>query len=494
MLLPLGDPLLCSTDIDEGVVPLCVSGSENLQKLIAAGVVPADVAAYLNMNPSAVTLDGGYMSCSVMPPLHMTKCNGLEIPSLLSKDAMCVGHTIVFEEHSGCYQTILLDAVENKEGSIEHGNFAGYVIVWPGCRLSPTVTYDQWGSFLESVDSGSVELDASHVYYLEKRLACNSVLDNKTLRLTALRLSTGAFMPISREMLAYTMTYATYSTTPVSNLVAIKYWCPHEGITKTISRQYCDSRYYQKLFNRLLKLFKKAHCDIGYPINRGFNLSAEIVRSKEIVKRHIYSTSLPAEITRQSAVREYHLKVARWMRNSYKNGCPMILRDTSGQGKELEVAAFVASVFKSGDDSRTKFRGPFLIVCSQVSFSRWEAALKLFIPSTRYVCFCGSRINIVKQKKIWAAKQAYCAITSFDELEHERSFFVSNCYWNCVIVDQTADAVATVKCHAAKNNIPRVPCMVSLLKHYNKCNQCADGRYIYRSSYHIITQMIDNQI
>lgn len=102
------------------------------------------------------------------------------------------------------------------EQAVEQGSFAGYTIAWPGRRLSSTVTEDSWALLPEAVGNGYVTLDASHVYFLQKRVRRgDSDADIETLRLTALRLSTGEFMPHSRKLFPHTMSYATPANVPI---------------------------------------------------------------------------------------------------------------------------------------------------------------------------------------------------------------------------------------------------------------------------------------
>jgi hypothetical protein len=219
----LNDPLLDPNEVLQGVIPLDNPGSKNLYELVENNVLSAAAVSFGCMNPNAFTIGGGYVSCSVLPPLHFvnvakdaTGADGdymCAVPALSSRDAKCIEHTIVGE--GSTQQTFMLPFTEDKAENCEHGSFSGYVIVWPGSRLSISVTTDSWRTLGESVDGGYVSLDISNVYFLEKTIVGKNTLDTQVLRLTALRLRTGEFMPHSREFFRYTMAYATHTNIPV---------------------------------------------------------------------------------------------------------------------------------------------------------------------------------------------------------------------------------------------------------------------------------------
>lgn len=466
--LPLGDPHFDIGDINSGLIPICVPGLENLQKLVLGGIISAEVASFVCLNPSAVTLGGTYVSRSVLPPLHVSHVQGSEAPSLLSKDASCIGHTIVLDEHTGSYQTMLLDPVENRLNFIEHKTFAGYVIAWPGRRLSSAVSMDHSDALAEMVENGSVDVDISHVYFLEKKVVGNNVGETKTLRLTALRLNSGDFIALSKDILPFTMGYAHYSSVPVSNLISFSYMCPHDNTVKSVVRLYCDPRYYQTVFERVLRRAGKSIIEsdeVGRFSVETFMPIKYILRSREQIARDVSSVSLPSEVVRQPALREFHIKAAKWMLHMYNKSAPMILRDTSGEGKELEVAAFAASVFKSSGDAKS--RHTILIVCPFLAILKWQEALNIFSPLSRYISLCGSRIERIKQKKNWAAKNASCLLTTFRCIEDDRQFFEKCSLWSCVVVDRAAEVFDQNRFEIENKLLPASKCKVSFIYNYD---------------------------
>jgi hypothetical protein len=109
----------------------------------------------------------------------------------------------------------------------ESNAFVGYKIIWPGTRLPPEVTSKSIEELEDLVSEGTVVIDWSHVYFLEKKIplrydgtkinSTTSLMatEDRYHYLTALRLQTGEFIVHPQWLLKYTMNYAHRDTIPI---------------------------------------------------------------------------------------------------------------------------------------------------------------------------------------------------------------------------------------------------------------------------------------
>lgn len=452
-------------DVENGLVPIHIAATENMLRLIQLKVITPDMASFVYMNPGAITLAGGYFSQSVSPPVVMAKASGADFPALLYSDSACIGHTIIFDDHSESYDTEYMEIGECKPSATEQARFAGYVIVWPGNKLSSTVSDDNSADLPELVASGSVHVDISHVYFLEKRIEDGNDTGDRMFYLSALRLQSGTFIPLPKDLVEHTMSFAKHTNIPVNNLISLRYYCNQEKVIKSALRQYCDSRHYQVVLDNVLEKARRAQKSSSDSDLSSSTLISDGGAESSGWSPASISVSLPRDVLRHSGLRAHHIKAAKWMLHMYQQSAPMILRDCSGEGKETEVSAFVASAVKMNGESRVKCRSPILIVCSLMSMLRWLEHLKQVAPAIRVVCLSGSRSEVTQQKKAWSSKQASCLVTTLDVIEEEKTFFGTNSFWSCAVVDQGGEVFHLQTIARLHSALSKVHCKVYAYLH-----------------------------
>ncbi|KAI9329957.1 P-loop containing nucleoside triphosphate hydrolase protein [Obelidium mucronatum] len=121
------------------------------------------------------------------------------------------------------------------------------------------------------------------------------------------------------------------------------------------------------------------------------------------------------------------LEFLAWLVNNGMNG---ILGDEMGLGKTLQTLSMLSYMKESGRG------GPYLVVCPLSVLSSWEAELKRWTPTMKFIRFHGPMNERASIKKRCTREKFDVYLTTYEQLVAEVGWFRVSRGWRCVVLDE----------------------------------------------------------
>ncbi|KAJ3140412.1 hypothetical protein HK100_009843 [Physocladia obscura] len=155
---------------------------------------------------------------------------------------------------------------------------------------------------------------------------------------------------------------------------------------------------------------------------RGFaNSNIDIIPKRDFVPPHTLTATL----------KDYQLVGLQFLTWCVDNGMNAILADEMGLGKTLQTIAMLCYMRDTAS-----LPGPYLIVCPLSVLSSWEAELKRWAPSFRFIRFHGPMNERATIKARCEREKFDVYLTTYEQLVAESVWFRTSYRWRCVVLDE----------------------------------------------------------
>ncbi|KAJ3069685.1 hypothetical protein HDU98_007272 [Podochytrium sp. JEL0797] len=131
-----------------------------------------------------------------------------------------------------------------------------------------------------------------------------------------------------------------------------------------------------------------------------------------------------------ATLKDYQLKGLEFLAWMVDNGMNAILGDEMGLGKTLQTLSMLAYMKESGRG------GPFLVVCPLSVLSSWEAEIKRWTPTFKFIRFHGPLNERNSIKKRCTKEKFDIYLTTYEQLVAEAGWFRVSRGWRCVVLDE----------------------------------------------------------
>ncbi|KAJ3209128.1 hypothetical protein HDU82_001372 [Entophlyctis luteolus] len=177
---------------------------------------------------------------------------------------------------------------------------------------------------------------------------------------------------------------------------------------------------HRSIFLPLLPPDQNNHFD--FLLNRGLaSADADIVAKKPFCP--------PPSIL--ATLKDYQLVGLEFLSNLVDNGMNGMLGDEMGLGKTLQTISLLCYM-----RDVIGLSGPYLIVCPLSVLSSWEAEIRRWAPSMRFIRFHGPANERNSIKKRCAAEAFDIYLTTYEQIVAEVHWFRVSRSWRCVVLDE----------------------------------------------------------
>ncbi|KAJ3008131.1 UNVERIFIED_CONTAM: hypothetical protein HDU68_003217 [Siphonaria sp. JEL0065] len=131
-----------------------------------------------------------------------------------------------------------------------------------------------------------------------------------------------------------------------------------------------------------------------------------------------------------ATLKPYQLKGIEFLGWLVNNGMNGILGDEMGLGKTLQTLSLLSFMKESGRG------GPYLVVCPLSVLSSWEAEIKRWTPTMKFIRFHGPMNERANIKKRCTKEKFDIYLTTYEQLVAEVGWFRVSRGWRCVVLDE----------------------------------------------------------
>ncbi|TPX54109.1 hypothetical protein CcCBS67573_g09617 [Chytriomyces confervae] len=131
-----------------------------------------------------------------------------------------------------------------------------------------------------------------------------------------------------------------------------------------------------------------------------------------------------------ATLKDYQLKGLEFLAWLVHNGANGILGDEMGLGKTLQTISMLAYMKENG------YAPPYLVVCPLSVLSSWEAEIKRWAPSFKFIRFHGPTNERANIKKRCLREKFDIYLTTYEQLVAESGWFSQKRGWRCVVLDE----------------------------------------------------------